>query len=147
MRGAPGSRPWRRGPQVRLRVVSLERSGFVVAASAFLLVGVATRSRADAPDVTKLLAGIEDHYNHTQTLRVGFAETWTLNGRKRTGAGTLFLRKPGRMRWEYTAPAGRLFISDGEFIYSYSPEENRAEKIKMKASTTCARRWPFCWGG
>jgi outer membrane lipoprotein carrier protein len=98
-----------------------------------LVLGLGVPSRADAPDVTKLLAGIEDRYNHTQTLQVGFTEVWTLNGRKRSGSGTLFLRKPGRMRWEYTMPAGRLFISDGEFIYSYSPEENRAEKIKMKS--------------
>jgi outer membrane lipoprotein carrier protein len=88
---------------------------------------------ADAPDVPQLLASIENRYNHIQTLQVAFTETWTLNGRKRTGSGTLVLRKPGKMRWEYAMPAGRLFISDGEFIYSYSPDEHRAEKIKMKA--------------
>jgi outer membrane lipoprotein carrier protein len=42
------------------------------------------------------------------------------------------LRKPGRMRWEYTAPPGKLFVSDGKFMYSYSPQENRAEKMKLK---------------
>ena len=88
---------------------------------------------AEAPDVPKLLAGIENRYNHIQTLQVAFTETWTLNGRKRTGSGTLILRKPGRMRWEYSQPPGRLFISDGEYIYSYSPEERRAERVKMKA--------------
>jgi outer membrane lipoprotein carrier protein len=88
---------------------------------------------AEAPDVPKLLAGIENRYNHIQTLQVAFTETWTLNGRKRTGNGTLLLRKPGRMRWEYSQPPGRLFISDGEYIYSYSPEDRRAEKVKMKA--------------
>src|SRR5579862_9716210 len=89
----------------------------VIAAAALILPALLP---ADTPDVTKLLAGIEDRYNHIQTLQVAFTESWTLNGRKRTGSGTLYLRKPGRMRWEYTAPAGRLFISDGEFIYSYS---------------------------
>jgi outer membrane lipoprotein carrier protein len=88
---------------------------------------------ADAPDVPQLLAGIENRYNHIQTLQVAFTESWTLNGRKRTGSGTLVLRKPGKMRWEYTMPAGRLFISDGEFIYSYDPEAHRADKIKMKS--------------
>jgi outer membrane lipoprotein carrier protein len=37
------------------------------------------------------------------------------------------------MRWEYSMPPGRLFISDGEFIYTYDPEEHRAEKLKMKS--------------
>lgn len=88
---------------------------------------------ADTPDVSKLLTGIENRYNHIQTLQVNFTEVWTLNGRKRTGSGTLVLRKPGKMRWEYSMPPGRLFISDGEFIYTYDPEDHRAEKLKMKS--------------
>lgn len=89
--------------------------------------------RSEDADVPKLLAGIENRYNHIKTLDVAFTENWTLNGRKRVGSGTLILRKPGKMRWEYSMPPGRLFISDGEFIYSYDPAERRAEKIKMKS--------------
>src|SRR5271169_1591765 len=115
---------------------SMRLSPGTLATSAFILAVVsfppALRS-AEIPDVPKLLAGIENRYNHIQTLEVAFTETWTLNGRKRIGSGTLVLRKPGKMRWEYAVPPGRLFISDGEFIYSYSQEEHRAEKIKMKA--------------
>ena len=46
----------------------------------------------------------------------------------------MFLRKPGRMLPGNTpaAPAGKLFVSDGQFFYYYSPEDNRAEKMKMK---------------
>jgi len=36
------------------------------------------------------------------------------------------------MRWQYTAPAGKLFVSDGKFIYSYTPQDNRAEKMKLQ---------------
>jgi outer membrane lipoprotein carrier protein len=88
---------------------------------------------ADA-DLTRVLKGVEDHYNHAQTLQVTFTESYTLQGRKRTERGELFLHKPGRMRWQYTAPAGKLYVSDGKFIYSYSPEQNRAEKMKFKES-------------
>jgi len=83
-------------------------------------------------DVSRTLKGIEDRYNHAETLQVAFAETYNLQGRKRTEKGDLFLRKPGRMRWQYTAPAGKLFVSDGKFVYYYSPEEKRAEKMKFK---------------
>jgi outer membrane lipoprotein carrier protein len=88
---------------------------------------------ADSSDVPKLLTGIENRYNHIQTLQVSFTENWTQDGRKRLGSGTLVLRKPGKMRWEYAMPSGLLFISDGEFIYSYYPDQHRAEKIKMKS--------------
>ena len=87
---------------------------------------------AEALDIPKILQGIEDRYNHTQTLQLSFAETYRLQGRARVEKGELFLRKPGKMRWQYTAPAGKLFVSDGKFIYSYTAQENRAEKMKMK---------------
>ena len=88
--------------------------------------------RAADIDVSRILKGVEERYNHTQTLDVGFTETYTLQGRKHTERGELFLRKPGRMRWQYSSPAGKLFVSDGKFIYSYYPDENRAEKTKLK---------------
>jgi len=83
-------------------------------------------------DVPATLKGIEDHYNHSQTLSLSFVESSKIQGRLRVEKGDLFLRKPGKMRWQYTAPAGKLFVSDGKFIYSYTPQDNRAEKMKMK---------------
>jgi outer membrane lipoprotein carrier protein len=44
------------------------------------------------------------------------------------------LRKPGRMRWDYSQPKGKLFISDGKFMWLYTPAENRAEKMKLQES-------------
>src|SRR5688572_4185003 len=38
-----------------------------------------------------------------------------------TERGTLLVKKPGKMRWEYTAPEKKLFVSDGHKIYSYIP--------------------------
>jgi outer membrane lipoprotein carrier protein len=96
-----------------------------------LLAGCALHG-ADAVDVDRTLKGIEDRYNHAQTLQLGFTETYRQQGRARVEKGELYLRKPGRMRWEYTAPSGKLFVSDGKFIYSYTPQENRAEKMKLK---------------
>jgi outer membrane lipoprotein carrier protein len=38
------------------------------------------------------------------------------------------------MRWDYTAPPGKLFLSDGKDVYLYTPDTNRVEKTKLKAS-------------
>jgi outer membrane lipoprotein carrier protein len=78
-------------------------------------------------DVPRTLKGVEDRYNRTQTLQLSFTETYQQGARARVEKGDLFLRKPGRMRWQYSAPAGKLFVSDGKFIYSYTPQDNRAE--------------------
>jgi outer membrane lipoprotein carrier protein len=83
-------------------------------------------------DLSRTLKGVEDHYNRVQTLQVGFTEIFTMQGRKRTAKGELFLHKPGKMRWQYSVPPGKLWISDGKYIYSYSPDEKRSEKMKFK---------------
>jgi outer membrane lipoprotein carrier protein len=85
-------------------------------------------------DVPRTLKGVEDHYNRAKTIQVTFAETYTAQGRKRTESGELYLRKPGRMRWQYTNPAGKLYVSDNKFVYSLSLEEKRAEKMTLKAA-------------
>src|SRR5258708_742411 len=97
-------------------------------------VGFSSACLLNAPeiDVPRTLKGIEDRYNRTQTLQLSFTESYKVQGRARVEKGDLFLRKPGRMRWQYTTPAGKLFISDGKFVYSYTPQDNRAEKMKMK---------------
>jgi outer membrane lipoprotein carrier protein len=38
------------------------------------------------------------------------------------------------MRWDYDQPKGKLFIGDGKFLWLYTPEDNRAEKMKLKAT-------------
>ena len=83
-------------------------------------------------DVQKILAGVEDRYNRIQTLQVTFSESFTMQNRKRTQKGELYLRKPGRMRWEYTSPARQLVVADGKYIYSYYPGEHRAERESFK---------------
>jgi outer membrane lipoprotein carrier protein len=80
-----------------------------------------------------LLNKAEARYNHAQTLQVLFTEQYTPPGSiRRTESGTLQLRKPGRMRGEYSQPKGKLFVSDGKFLWLYTPIDNKAEKMKLK---------------
>jgi len=82
-----------------------------------------------------LLKRVETRYNQAKTLQVLFHEDYTPPGRaKRTESGTLVLRKPGKMRWDYDQPKGKLFVSDGKYLWLYTPLENRAEKMKLKES-------------
>lgn len=97
----------------------------------FCLAGLA----AGATGIGAVLDGIEARYNRPQTLQLLFEQTYTAQGRPpRTESGVLYLRKPGRMRWEYHVPPGKLFVSDGEFVYFYSPSANRVEKMRLKDS-------------
>jgi len=85
-------------------------------------------------DLDHVLKSVERRYNSAKTLKVFFTETYTVNGRARSESGELTLRKPGRMRWDYKSPAGKLFLSDGKDVYLYTPDNNRVEKMKLKES-------------
>ena len=87
------------------------------------------------PNLDRTLKEVEARYNQARTLQVQFQEQYTAPGRPaRTESGMLSLRKPGRMRWDYTQPKGKLFISDGKWLWLYTPADNRAEKMKLKES-------------
>ncbi len=86
-------------------------------------------------DLNSLLKGVEQRYNRAKTLQVQFNESYSVQGRARKSeSGELTLRKPGRMRWDYTTPSGKLFLSDGKDVYLYTPEAHKVEKTKLKAS-------------
>jgi len=103
-------------------------------AMAVAVIGVSTGWTA-AGELAPLLKGLEKRYNSAKTIELLFEQTYTAPGKAaRTEKGTLYLRKPGRMRWEYSAPAGKLFQSDGKYVYFYSPATNRVERTRLKES-------------
>ena len=82
-----------------------------------------------------LLQKVETRYNRAKTLQVLFTEQYTPpRSARRTESGMLLLRKPGRMRWEYSQPKGKLFVGDGKYLWLYTPADNRAEKMKLQES-------------
>lgn len=94
-----------------------------------------------------LLDGVQHRYNRAQTLSVDFLETYSVLGHaKRPESGTLVLRKPGRMRWTYNQPPGKLFVSDGKDAFLYTPEDNRVEKSTLKASEDMRAPMAFLLG-
>ena len=99
------------------------------------LIGLAGLATAADQRTEQLLKQVERRYNSAITLTVHFSETYRGPGRPaRTETGTLYLLKPGKMRWEYTSPAGKLFVSDGKSVYLYLPSQHRAEKMSLKVS-------------
>jgi outer membrane lipoprotein carrier protein len=86
-------------------------------------------------DTATLLKAVQDRYNRAQTLQVLFQQTYSMRGRvSRTESGELSLRKPGRMRWQYESPKGKLFISDGKLMYLYTPASNQVQRMKVRES-------------
>jgi outer membrane lipoprotein carrier protein len=84
------------------------------------------------PNVKMVAAAVDDHYNHLQSLQAEFTEIYQGSGIERTESGTLWLKKPGKMRWEYRSPEEKLFVGDGNNAWLYLPAEKQARKSSMK---------------
>ena len=85
-----------------------------------------------APTVTEVASSVDRHYNRLHSLRVQFTETYDGMGMKRTESGRLLLEKPGRMKWMYAQPAGKVFLIDGKYAYSYTPGDAQADRYPAK---------------
>ncbi|HEX8817408.1 MAG TPA: outer membrane lipoprotein chaperone LolA [Terriglobales bacterium] len=83
-------------------------------------------------DVSRLASAVDYKYNHISTLQSDFTEIYRGSGSDRTETGALWLKKPGKMRWEYRSPKEKLFVSDGRDVWFYVPGDRQVERSKLK---------------
>jgi len=93
-----------------------------------------TLSANPAPqaDAKSTAEAVDQHYNRLKSLKSLFTETYEAPGISRSESGTLWLKKPGRMRWEYKEPREKLFLADSHTAYFYVPGERQARKTSIK---------------
>lgn len=84
------------------------------------------------PNVSQIAQAVDDHYDHLRTLQAQFTELYEGAGMQRTECGTLWLKKPGKMRWEYRSPKEKLFLSDGQTAWFYVPGDKQARRTLVK---------------
>jgi outer membrane lipoprotein carrier protein len=97
-----------------------------------LLMLVAIAVPAQAEDIRQLARAVDDHYNHLRSLQADFTEIYRGDGAERVESGTLSLKKPRKMRWEYRSPKEKLFISDGQAVWFYLPAERQLRKTTLR---------------
>ncbi len=97
-----------------------------------LTLSTALAAPTQTPTAETLARKVDAHYNHLQSLTAHFTERYQGMGMDRTEAGTLTLRKPGRMRWAYDAPSGKIFVLDGKYAVSYTPGDSQAMRTPAK---------------
>jgi outer membrane lipoprotein carrier protein len=85
-----------------------------------------------ASEVHAIAQAVDNHYNHLRTLQTEFTESYRGAGIERTESGSLWLKKPGKMRWEYRSPREKLFLSDGKDAWFYLPEDRQVRRTSVK---------------
>jgi outer membrane lipoprotein carrier protein len=100
----------------------------VVSAVAILAALYATARLPGAEQTPAELAqALQRKYDGIRDFSADFVHTYRGGVLKKqlTETGRLLIKKPGKMRWEYTSPEEKLFVSDGLKIYSYIPQDKQ----------------------
>jgi outer membrane lipoprotein carrier protein len=96
------------------------------------LILLASSLTAQDFDVHQIAQAVDQHYNRLRTLQTEFTEIYRGDGAERTESGTLWLKKPRKMRWEYRSPRDKLFVSDGKSVWFYLPAEKQLRKTEFR---------------
>ena len=93
-------------------------------------------------DLDVALEGLQKKYSQVRDLKMEFIQSYKSPRRAaKTETGTLVLKRPGMMRWEYKTPIEKLFVSNGKTVFFYLPQEKQVQKTKVKESRD--QRIPF----
>lgn len=87
----------------------------------------APATSGQAVDIETLVARVDNHYASVRDFEANFTQRYErrLLSRVVEESGVVQVKKPGRMRWEYTQPEEKLFVTDGTSSYFYLPAEKQ----------------------
>lgn len=75
----------------------------------------------------EVLEKVQVHYSQIRTLQAQFEQETTLPTLNRVtrARGVLYLRLPGKMRWEYLEGQEKIIIINGSTMWFYEPQEGQ----------------------
>jgi outer membrane lipoprotein carrier protein len=96
----------------------------LIVAALLLLAAAPRAAQQTAPELAQAL---QRHYDSIKDFSADFTHVYEggVLHKQMTERGRLLIKKPGKMRWEYTTPEQKLFVSDGVKMYSYVPEDKQ----------------------
>lgn len=109
--------------------MSLNRRDLLGAASAFTALAVAGPALAQSglsAEQRRLVERAQTYMNTMRSVRGRFAET---GPRGQRSQGAFYLRRPGRMRFEYDAPSRLVVVADGTFIHRWDPRLEAYQRV------------------
>ncbi|PYN90737.1 MAG: hypothetical protein DMD87_00905 [Candidatus Rokuibacteriota bacterium] len=99
-----------------------------VAALTLVLLTMAGSVTVFAQSLDEVVREIETVYSRMTDLRADFTQTAFNKSLNQTipARGTVYLKKGGKLRWEYTEPTPQEIVSDGKKLWVYTPTLNQA---------------------
>ncbi len=81
---------------------------------------------ADSGEISAILTRIETRYAGSG-VTARFSQTSTIKAMDitDTAEGKVFIKRPGRMRWEYESPEPQVILTDGKTLWIFRPSDNQ----------------------
>src|SRR5262245_19666145 len=107
------------------RVRSLCAGRFCFILSILAALAISAAHGESRPDLTAVVSRVHSFYRGSPGIVARFTQilaSRTLASPQQE-SGTLYLKAPGKMRWEYSHPRGKLAVCDGSKVFLYLPED------------------------
>jgi outer membrane lipoprotein carrier protein len=95
---------------------------------ALLLAGIPAAAQAPSrPPAQEVASALQKKYDAIRDFTAEFVQESEggLLRKKQTERGVVQVKKPGKMRWDYSTPEPKQFVSDGVRMYSYIPQDKQ----------------------
>ena len=81
-----------------------------------------------------VVVAVQKHYVATKKMKADFKQKYTnaVFGKYSESYGKVMVKKPGKMRWDYTKPEPKFFISDGTILWVFDQPNKQAFKQSLK---------------
>lgn len=98
-----------------------------------VLVGLLVAVPGGAGEPSALVQQVQLAYEQVDDLEGEFIQVTRIEGFQttQTWRGHFYLKKPGRLRWDYTAPSRQQLYVNGETVWFYIPEHRQAIKTVL----------------
>ncbi|PYM93140.1 MAG: hypothetical protein DME04_12390 [Candidatus Rokuibacteriota bacterium] len=102
--------------------------GIVVKVVVALVLTLAAAGSARGQTLDDVVRDVEASYARMTDLRAEFTQSAFNKSLNQTipAKGTVYLKKGGKLRWEYTEPTAQEIVSDGKKLWVYTPTLNQA---------------------
>ena len=110
------------------------RSFMGLAASALVMIAsqaVMAKSIALSPEQTEAINRISGYFNSFRTLKGEFTQ---ISPKGNMSTGTMYISKPGKMRFDYAAPNPFLLVSDGKWVTLKDRARERGDQVPLSAT-------------
>lgn len=101
------------------------------------------------PPVLRALDAIQARYDGIGDLTAAFVQTsyTAALGRESVHNGRVTMKRPGRIRWEYSAPDERVIVLDAETLRIYSPVDAQLQVAGIEQGSVSPTALSFLLGG